>query len=121
MKWRVKRSSVRWPGASRHEPGRTESGRGRMLGKDAGGVAQRRCASRRGHRQAPHGAARMRPDSWRGALVVLSLLTWNLFHGRAVPPAGRELLREFTAALDSCEWDAALLQEVPPWWPEALA
>jgi endonuclease/exonuclease/phosphatase (EEP) superfamily protein YafD len=53
--------------------------------------------------------------------VVLSLLTWNLFHGRAVPPRGLELLREFTAVLSSWEWDAALLQEVPPWWPEALA
>jgi len=52
--------------------------------------------------------------SWR-------LLTWNLFHGRAVPPAGRDLLSEFTAALGSWEWDAALLQEVPPWWPSALA
>jgi endonuclease/exonuclease/phosphatase family metal-dependent hydrolase len=49
------------------------------------------------------------------------LLSWNLFHGRAVPPAGRELLREFTAALGSWEWDAALLQEVPPWWPAELA
>ncbi|MGZ4235165.1 MAG: endonuclease/exonuclease/phosphatase family protein [Solirubrobacteraceae bacterium] len=53
--------------------------------------------------------------------VVWRLLSWNLFHGRAVPPAGRELLREFTAALDSWEWDAALLQEVPPWWPAQLA
>jgi endonuclease/exonuclease/phosphatase family metal-dependent hydrolase len=52
--------------------------------------------------------------SWR-------LLTWNLFHGRAVPAAGRDLLREFTAALAMREWDAALLQEVPPWWPGALA
>jgi endonuclease/exonuclease/phosphatase family metal-dependent hydrolase len=52
---------------------------------------------------------------------VLTLLTWNLFHGRAVPPAGRELLAEFTAALAGWEWDAALLQEVPPWWPGALA
>lgn len=53
--------------------------------------------------------------------MVWSLLTWNLFHGRAVPPAGRELLDEFTAALRSWEWDAALLQEVPPWWPAQLA
>jgi endonuclease/exonuclease/phosphatase family metal-dependent hydrolase len=53
--------------------------------------------------------------------VVLTLLSWNLFHGRAVPPAGRELLSEFTAALAGWEWDAALLQEVPPWWPAALA
>jgi endonuclease/exonuclease/phosphatase family metal-dependent hydrolase len=49
------------------------------------------------------------------------VLTWNLFHGRAVPPAGRPLLREFAAALAGWEWDVALLQEVPPWWPPALA
>ncbi|MGZ4184625.1 MAG: endonuclease/exonuclease/phosphatase family protein [Solirubrobacteraceae bacterium] len=48
------------------------------------------------------------------------LLIWNLFHGRAVPPARRELLPEFTAALAGWEWDAALLQEVPPWWPGPL-
>ena len=53
--------------------------------------------------------------------VVWRLLTWNLFHGRAVPPAGRELLGEFTAALGAWEWDAALLQEVPPWWAAELA
>jgi endonuclease/exonuclease/phosphatase family metal-dependent hydrolase len=53
--------------------------------------------------------------------LLVRLLTWNLFHGRAVPPAGRQLLREFTAALGSWEWDAALLQEVPPWWPAVLA
>jgi endonuclease/exonuclease/phosphatase family metal-dependent hydrolase len=49
------------------------------------------------------------------------VLTWNLFHGRAVPPAGRSLQREFAAALAGWEWDVALLQECPPWWPEALA
>jgi endonuclease/exonuclease/phosphatase family metal-dependent hydrolase len=49
------------------------------------------------------------------------VLTWNLFHGRAVPPAGRPLLREFAAALAGWEWDVALLQEVPPWWPPQLA
>jgi endonuclease/exonuclease/phosphatase family metal-dependent hydrolase len=48
------------------------------------------------------------------------VLTWNLFHGRAVPQAGRALLGEFAAALASWEWDVALLQEVPPWWPPAL-
>jgi endonuclease/exonuclease/phosphatase family metal-dependent hydrolase len=53
--------------------------------------------------------------------VVCRLLTWNLFHGRTVPGSGRELLHEFTAALGSWEWDAALLQEVPPWWPAELA
>jgi endonuclease/exonuclease/phosphatase family metal-dependent hydrolase len=49
------------------------------------------------------------------------VLTWNLFHGRAVPLAGRDLEREFAAALANWEWDVALLQEVPPWWPEGLA
>jgi endonuclease/exonuclease/phosphatase family metal-dependent hydrolase len=49
------------------------------------------------------------------------VLTWNLFHGRAQPGAGRSLLREFRAALAGWEWDVALLQEVPPWWPEELA
>jgi endonuclease/exonuclease/phosphatase family metal-dependent hydrolase len=53
--------------------------------------------------------------------VIFRLLVWNLFHGRAVPPAGRELMGEFTEALRSWEWDAALLQEVPPWWPAGLA
>jgi endonuclease/exonuclease/phosphatase family metal-dependent hydrolase len=49
------------------------------------------------------------------------VLTWNLMHGRAVPPAGRDLREEFTTALSGWSWDAALLQEVPPWWPPALA
>jgi endonuclease/exonuclease/phosphatase family metal-dependent hydrolase len=48
-------------------------------------------------------------------------LTWNLYHGRARAPAGRSLLAEFAAALAGWEWDVALLQEVPPWWPPALA
>jgi endonuclease/exonuclease/phosphatase family metal-dependent hydrolase len=49
------------------------------------------------------------------------VLTWNLFHGRAVPGAGRSLLPEFTAALSGWPWDVALLQECPPWWPQPLA
>jgi endonuclease/exonuclease/phosphatase family metal-dependent hydrolase len=55
------------------------------------------------------------------AVVVLGVLTWNLLHGRSVPPAGRDLFEEFCAALASWEWDVALLQEVPPWWPAVLA
>lgn len=51
----------------------------------------------------------------------LRVLTWNLMHGRSMPSAGRDLLPEFTAALRGWEWDVALLQEVPPWWPESLA
>jgi endonuclease/exonuclease/phosphatase family metal-dependent hydrolase len=53
--------------------------------------------------------------------VALTVLTWNLFHGRAVPAAGRSLLGEFAEALAAWDWDAALLQEVPPWWAPALA
>jgi len=49
------------------------------------------------------------------------VLTWNLFHGRSVPDTPRSLLPEFEAALAAWEWDAALLQEVPPWWPPLLA
>ncbi len=50
----------------------------------------------------------------------LRVLTWNMFHGRAVPPAGRDLYDEFAGALERWEWDVALLQEVPPWWPRQL-
>jgi endonuclease/exonuclease/phosphatase family metal-dependent hydrolase len=55
------------------------------------------------------------------AAMSLRVLTWNLLHGRAQPAAGRYLLEEFTAALAGWAWDAALLQEVPPWWPPLLA
>lgn len=41
-------------------------------------------------------------------------------HGRSIPPSRRELLDEFGAALAGWEWDVALLQEVPPWWPAVL-
>jgi endonuclease/exonuclease/phosphatase family metal-dependent hydrolase len=51
----------------------------------------------------------------------LRILSWNLMHGRSVPPARRDLLPEFTAALRSWDWDVALLQEVPPWWPRSFA
>jgi endonuclease/exonuclease/phosphatase family metal-dependent hydrolase len=51
----------------------------------------------------------------------MRVLTWNLFHGRALPPAGRDLQPQFAAALAGWDWDVALLQEVPPWWPPTLA
>lgn len=51
----------------------------------------------------------------------MRVLTWNLFHGRALPGARRDLQAQFAAALSSWAWDVALLQEVPPWWPPALA
>jgi endonuclease/exonuclease/phosphatase family metal-dependent hydrolase len=53
--------------------------------------------------------------------VAVRVLTWNLKHGRAQPSAGRYLLDEFATAVAAWEWDVALLQEVPPWWPAPLA
>ena len=53
--------------------------------------------------------------------MTLRVLSWNLYHGRAVPPAGRPLSDEFAAMLAGWSWDVALLQEVPPWWPPQLA
>lgn len=53
--------------------------------------------------------------------MALRVLSWNLYHGRAVPPAGRALLGEYARAIAGWEWDVALLQEVLPWWPPALA
>lgn len=50
----------------------------------------------------------------------MRVLTWNLFHGRSVPGAGRDLTHDFAAALAAWEWDVALLQEVPPWWGPEL-
>jgi endonuclease/exonuclease/phosphatase family metal-dependent hydrolase len=51
----------------------------------------------------------------------MRVLTWNLFHGRSVPESRRALLPEFTDKIAGWEWDVALLQEVPPWWPPLLA
>ena len=76
--------------------------------------------------------------------MQLTVLSWNLFHGRDFPPdpalftwrsrllgtsgrnathvqANRELLDEFSALLASAEWDVALLQECPPRWWQPLA
>jgi endonuclease/exonuclease/phosphatase family metal-dependent hydrolase len=55
------------------------------------------------------------------ARSLVRVLTWNLFHGRSVPGARRDLLAEFAARLAAWEWEVALLQEVPPWWPPRLA
>jgi endonuclease/exonuclease/phosphatase family metal-dependent hydrolase len=55
------------------------------------------------------------------APVSLRVLTWNLMHGRSVPSAGRDLLDDFAEAMRDWDWDLALLQEVPPWWPGLLA
>jgi len=53
--------------------------------------------------------------------MSLRVLTWNLFHGRAVPPRNADLFDAFALRLAGWRWDVALLQEVPPWWPAALA
>jgi endonuclease/exonuclease/phosphatase family metal-dependent hydrolase len=49
------------------------------------------------------------------------IVTWNLFHGRSLPPSRGSLYRQFAEKLRVWEWDVALLQEVPPWWPRSLA
>jgi endonuclease/exonuclease/phosphatase family metal-dependent hydrolase len=49
------------------------------------------------------------------------ILSWNLFHGRSLPPTRQSLFEQFAASLAGWRWDVALLQEVPPWWPAALA
>ena len=51
----------------------------------------------------------------------MRVLTWNLFHGRSLPNARRDLLPEFARTVAGWSWDVALLQEVPPWWGPALA
>lgn len=51
----------------------------------------------------------------------LRVLTWNLFHGRAVPPRDEDLFDAFAERLAAWSWDVALLQEAPPWWPARLA
>ena len=50
----------------------------------------------------------------------MRVLVWNLFHGRSLPPSRHQLIGHFAARLAAWEWDAALLQEVPPWWPPLL-
>jgi endonuclease/exonuclease/phosphatase family metal-dependent hydrolase len=54
-------------------------------------------------------------------VAIVLVLSWNLFHGRSLPPTDRSLYDEFAAKLGQWSWDVALLQEVPPWWPAPLA
>jgi endonuclease/exonuclease/phosphatase family metal-dependent hydrolase len=74
----------------------------------------------------------------------LTVLTWNLFHGRDCPPnaalrtrrskvlrteehdashvqVNRPLRDEFAAVIAAAAWDVCLLQEAPPYWDAALA
>jgi endonuclease/exonuclease/phosphatase family metal-dependent hydrolase len=62
-------------------------------------------------------------------MATLTVLTWNLFHGRDHPLEGslehtsvnRVLRDEFAAVLARESWDIALLQEAPPYWLHAVA
>lgn len=38
-----------------------------------------------------------------------------------MPAAGRDLFDEYADVLAGWEWDVALLQEAPPWWPPAFS
>jgi endonuclease/exonuclease/phosphatase family metal-dependent hydrolase len=60
-------------------------------------------------------------DPLHDARAIVRVLTWNLFHGRSLPPAPGGLAEQFAALIGGWEWDVALLQEVPPWWPARLA
>ena len=50
----------------------------------------------------------------------MRVLTWNIFHGRAVPDRRGSLLDAYGERLATWAWDVALLQEVPPWWGPSL-
>jgi endonuclease/exonuclease/phosphatase family metal-dependent hydrolase len=76
--------------------------------------------------------------------MELTVLSWNLFHGRDFPPdpalrtwrsrllrnetrnathvqVNRDLTEEFATVLSRAEWDVAMLQECPPRFAEPLA
>lgn len=76
--------------------------------------------------------------------MELTVLSWNLFHGRDYPPdaalrtwrsrllrleqrngthvqVNRDLTEEFATVLSRAEWDVAILQECPPRFAEPLA
>jgi endonuclease/exonuclease/phosphatase family metal-dependent hydrolase len=53
-------------------------------------------------------------------MLELRVLTWNLWHGRSQAGSGRDLVGRFASALAGWPWDVALLQEIPPWWPDQL-
>src|SRR6478609_8489135 len=79
--------------------------------------------------RAPHGSRGSstrcpcaRAERAAGAMeAAVRVLSWNLFHGRSVPPAGEDLAERFAGLIAKWEWDVALLQEVPPWWPALFA
>jgi endonuclease/exonuclease/phosphatase family metal-dependent hydrolase len=75
-------------------------------------------------RRVVHPLKASRPYSVACAAVTVKpvlILSWNLFHGRSLPPTRHALLRQFAAQLAEWRWDVALLQEAPPWWLAELA
>ena len=62
-------------------------------------------------------------------MAPVTILSWNLFHGRDHPPEGspnhiavnRVLRDQFAATLARERWEIALLQEAPPYWLRELA
>src|SRR3982750_1991701 len=83
-----------------------------------------RCSARSIRPSSPSRESSSPVRKWRvkrGRVGGMRVVTWNLFHGRAVPGAGRSGQHEFAGALASWAWDVALLQEVPPWYPGPLA
>jgi endonuclease/exonuclease/phosphatase family metal-dependent hydrolase len=83
-------------------------------------MAGRRPAPR-GDAAAQEGGARPGARRRSAGAAELRVLTWNLFHGRSLPPAGGELLEAFAEIIAGWDWDVALLQELPPWWASSLA
>ena len=51
----------------------------------------------------------------------MQVITWNLFHGRALPERPEYLYDEFLEAISGWDWDVLMLQECPPWWPKKFA
>lgn len=96
-------SATVWPSSAREAAGASLRASARSS-SDVSWPAESSVPSRKCRRRSVRSAA-------------VRVLTWNLFHGRSVPPSGRPLAREFAAALAGWEWDVALLQEVPPWFP----
>lgn len=53
--------------------------------------------------------------SYTSAALSLLVRTWNVFHGRTVPPSGRTFLERMVALVTADGPDVVALQEVPVW------
>ena len=74
-----------------------------------------RARARRRSSSAPVRRWRVKPGSIRAAMLRPHLEPLPRPRGPAGGP--RRCYAEFAATLAGWEWDVALLQEVPPWWP----